>query len=401
MSEAEHGQSRAYRAVPDSMLEVGAEVPQTIYDPYERILLRSGQPLKSERHRRLLREIGRVRDDAAAEPAAGADAAAAPATVDPLERMERCLRGIRRVHTALLEEARYDFLPGLQRTLALLGDLVDRDGDAALGAAKLVRGASRHLHPLHCAVITDLVARAAGWPGRQRHAAVGAALTANLGMLELQDELEQQLTPLTETQRYHLHQHPLRGTERLQRAGLEDPVWLRAVEQHHERLDGSGYPHGASGDAISEEACLVMLSDVYTALISPRAHREAREVHRALRELYEMAGSVYPEAYTHLLINTIGIFPPGTPVRLSSGERALSVRRSPSHSARPAVYVYAGPEGLVEAPYTRDLAAEGLEVETVLRRLPQELPFELQQAWGYPARTARSEPSGASQGRAT
>ena len=65
------------------------------------------------------------------------------------------------------------------------------------------------------------------------------------------------------------------------------------VHQHHERLDGSGYPQGISGDAIRLEARIIGVADAFDAMTSDRPYRKALDVTTAIRELREHAGSQF------------------------------------------------------------------------------------------------------------
>ena len=101
--------------------------------------------------------------------------------------------------------------------------------------------------------------------------------------------LNRQTGALTEDQRLMIDTHPLAGVELLQAAGVDDEVWLEAVLQHHERLDGSGYPSGLEGDAISPGARMLAIVDIYSAMVRPRAYREAIHARHALRSLFSLA----------------------------------------------------------------------------------------------------------------
>ena len=107
--------------------------------------------------------------------------------------------------------------------------------------------------------------------------------------------------------------------------GVRDEDWLRAVEQHHERPDGNGYPLGRSD--IDEKARLLRLADSYCAKLSPRATRPALTPDRAGRELF-LREATNPMA--HALIKELGIYPPGSYVRLASGETGVVLRRGPT-----------------------------------------------------------------------
>jgi HD-GYP domain-containing protein (c-di-GMP phosphodiesterase class II) len=177
-------------------------------------------------------------------------------------------------------------------------------------------------HSLHTAIVTRLVAERLGWDEAAMVSTFKAALTMNLSMMELQGELATSGHAPTLEQRNVILQHPTQSRAMLEAGGVRDEDWLRAVEQHHERPDGNGYPLGR-GD-IDEKARLLRLADSYCAKLSPRATRPALTPDRAGRELF-LREATNPMA--HALIKELGIYPPGSYVRLASGETGIVLRR--------------------------------------------------------------------------
>ena len=124
------------------------------------------------------------------------------------------------------------------------------------------------------------------------------------------------------------------------------------------------------------------------AMVSPRVHREARAIRTALRELFDDAGGVFHSTYTELLIKTVGIFPPGTLVGLSTGETGIVTRRS-SRRTRPVVYVLLRADGMRRSrPLRYDLSATDLEITSVYRLEDVPVFFSFREAWGYEPATA-------------
>ncbi|ABM61167.1 HD-GYP domain-containing protein [Halorhodospira halophila] len=372
-------------------LVVGRPVPYSIYDTYDRLLLRSGRILKSDAQRQMLLEAGRTRAasfrDEVVVTGDGSPSwenHSGELKFDPFVSFYHCATSLRKVHHAI-DLGRRDFLPRLEGMISQLGNLIDRDADAALAAAHINREfPNLVLHPIRKAVVADLLARSASLDGGQRRAVVGASLTGNLSMLALQEQLDQQEGALSDDQRREIHGHPERSVAVLAAAGLEDQQWLRAVREHHERMDGSGYPQGLTQGQIGTEAAVVMLADVYMAMVTPRAHRPAHVIRDALRELYEDAGRRFDATLTRLLIRELGIFPPGTLVGLNTGETAVVTRRGPSSMA-PQVFLLRRPDGSIFIrPRFRALAEEeGVEIRSVYRQEELRVLYSPHMAWGY------------------
>lgn len=184
-------------------------------------------------------------------------------------------------------------------------------------------------HVLQAAVTALLLARELGLTPASERTLARAALTMNLASLPLQDALARGLTAPAAAQRARLRLHPWHAAEVLAQRGVNDAAWLLAVSQHHENLDGSGYPFGIRGSAITPEARILRVADVWCALLGQRYSRTARDPRQALRLLFRRERRRLDPACLLALRRVVGYFPPGTLVRLANRETALVTRRFP------------------------------------------------------------------------
>ena len=127
--------------------------------------------------------------------------------------------------------------------------------------------------------------------GRLRALATGA-LVHDVGKLSVPDAVLRKPGPLTDEEFELVKGHPEWGEKMLADLGFTEEI-LQLVRDHHERLDGSGYPNGASGSLISLDARILAVCDVYDALISHRAYREAWPHQRAIALLREESGTTF------------------------------------------------------------------------------------------------------------
>lgn len=225
-------------------------------------------------------------------------------------------------------------------------------------------------HSIHAATACHAAARLLGWSPTEQRRAFQAALTMNVGMLDLQARLASQVSPLTAKQREVINEHPLRSAEMLAEAGIDDEDWLAAIRQHHELPDGKGYPRGLK--EVAPLAELLRFADVYTARLSSRANRPAMSAMQAGRELHQMAAA---SPLAAALIKSFGIFPPGSIVRLASGEMGLVVRNGDkAHCPQVATLTDAMGEPRM-SPLLRDCAREAYAIAALLP--VQSLPMRL------------------------
>lgn len=176
---------------------------------------------------------------------------------------------------------------------------------------------------LAAAALTELLGPLAGLPAAQQVPLRQAALTMNLAMARLQDELALQKAPPAEHQRASIAEHPTQGHQRLQALGVQDTGWLDLVLHHHETPDGKGYPGGLQVDSLPLQ--MLRLADRFVARISPRRSRTSLSARQAVRAHYlELRDN--PSQLGHLLVRRLGLYLPGSYVKLRNDEVAVVVR---------------------------------------------------------------------------
>ena len=213
-------------------------------------------------------------------------------------------------------------------------------------------------HSVHTAITAFLVAQRLGWADTDAQRLFKVGLTMNMSMLELQAI---QATPVTPEQRAAIRAHPERSVRMLEISGVDDGDWLRAVAQHHEKPDGSGYP----GDAteISDLALLVHRADIYTAKLSPRNGRDAMAADKAGRAMF-MQDPGHP--MTAALVKEFGVYPPGAFVKLQSGEVGVVLKRGPTVTTPVVAVLSNASGGNLSEPIRRDTARPGYAISGVV-----------------------------------
>jgi cyclic di-GMP phosphodiesterase len=168
--------------------------------------------------------------------------------------------------------------------------------------------------------------------------AVGCAM-CDVGMTELSAELLQAPQALTEQQRRIINSHPIFGAEMVTEFGEVDFEILAIIENHHERMDGSGYPRGIEGASIPLLARIAGLADTYDAMITPRPYACSRTSHEAAQELIDCKGTLFQDSLVEQFVQAIGLFPTGCLVELNTGEVAIVIRQNNTRRLKPEVVV--------------------------------------------------------------
>jgi hypothetical protein len=158
-------------------------------------------------------------------------------------------------------------------------------------------------------------------------------------------------------QQPHYESHPRLSAELLRDWAVPFPALVETVLQHHEREQGQGFPQRLQGPAITQDAKIAGLVDTYTALTAPPPGRPRLKPHEAIRDLVRSKHEWFAPSVIKALLSEISVFPPGTRVRLNSGEvgRVIGINRN--HPLRPRVEVVSDSRGQVLAtPRVVDLA---------------------------------------------
>ena len=147
------------------------------------------------------------------------------------------------------------------------------------------------------------------------------------------------------------------------------------IAQHHERIDGSGYPKGLKGSEIGIYGKMAAISDSFAALITPRAYANASAPQDALMNLYEWSGTSFHEPMVEQFVQAIGVFPVGSMIELTSGEVGVVVAHNRIRRLEPKVLVLSNPDkSPLAQPLERDLFKEGKAKGSKPLRITRGLP---------------------------
>lgn len=255
----------------------------------------------------------------------------------------------------MLRETREEgFLPRLDKLQKELDRHLLRNPDGTLFAVIHLAGSEIHrysaTHAMLVCVICSLAARdVLKWPPDQVSAMCSAALTMNIGMTDLQDRLALQKAPPTAEQLRLVDNHAPRSVDLLQHMGVSNALWLEAVLQHRSNAPGPL----ASRPAGERLARLILRADMFAARMSPRASRLPETPGAAMQACYFDENRKVDEAGA-ALIKAVGIYSPGTFVKLNSNEIAVVIKRG-LNTTMPRVAVLINRQGMPTGePIVRD-----------------------------------------------
>jgi HD-GYP domain-containing protein (c-di-GMP phosphodiesterase class II) len=136
-----------------------------------------------------------------------------------------------------------------------------------------------------------------------------------------------------------MKQHVVFSREILMKTPGIHPLTVDVAAQHHERIDGSGYPEGLMGCDICREGKMVAITDIYDAITADRCYHKGLPPTVALKKLLEWSGTHLEAKLVHTFIRSMGIYPVGSLVMMESGRLAVVMESSEKDQTRPIVKV--------------------------------------------------------------
>lgn len=294
------------RAVAEALCEIPAELKSN-----------KNTPLAQE-----MREAARAHDASIAAVRLAMEAAASGAPVDA----KACLDAARGIAASVM-----------------------RNRDALVCLTRLHDGGGYHIR--HCAGVSALSAAFGDYLGLDRGQVADLALAGllhDIGKALAPRELLEKPGKLSPEEFALLKRHPVEGCTLVSGASgvvgapggstLPGHV-LRAIAEHHERHDGSGYPRGLKGSEQSLFGRILAIADVFDALTQDRPYKKRLLPDKAMSVMFALRGRDYEPALLERFIKAVGVYPTGSLVRLSSGEHAVVGESNPHTPLRPKVTV--------------------------------------------------------------
>lgn len=206
-------------------------------------------------------------------------------------------------------------------------------------------------HSLNCSIYSALLARCLGFTIPQIKIITCGALLHDMGKIEITKQILNKPGKLTDDEFAVMKQHPTLGFNLLTKKRLElSSLVAHMAWQHHEKIDGSGYPRGLQGDQILSYARLLSITDVYDAITAHRPYRKAMKPEDAYNVILSGLGTSFDEDFGRIFLSKIALYTPGTEVLLNTGEQAIVVSVPPNDPQRPIIRLISYPDGTPYIP---------------------------------------------------
>ena len=287
---------------------------------------------------------------------------------DCIKTFNAILKGVLVGDAKSLEDA-VDFV----RRLA--GYFLD-DRESTLHLMNVVdKGEATYSHPMNVAVLSMIVGKEAGLSEEEMTILGLGALFHDIGKERIPKKILKKRGELTRPEQELVEQHSAFGAGLLADLDRFPRAVARVVAQHHERMDGSGYPERLKDDEIDRLARIVAIADAYDNHCNHADPLESLTPYLALSYMFGQQKHLFDVEILALFIRCLGVYPPGTVVELSNGEVGMVMAVNPRNQLNPSVMLY-DPDVPKKEALIVDLADEpDLRVEKSIRlaQLPSEV----------------------------
>lgn len=228
---------------------------------------------------------------------------------------------------------------------------------------------SAYTHALQVAVLLVSFGRELGFSREELTQLGQVGLLLDVGKMRVDQAILAKRGNLTADEFEQVKQHVQHGLDIIRPSGLAHVDVIAGVAQHHERLNGTGYPNALKDGEIGPFGQMAGIVDVFCALTSQRPYGEPSSSYDAMRQLQGWSGSHFNSGLVEQFIQAIGIFPVGTLVELSTGEIAVVLDQNRARRLKPKVLILSDPDKTpLKIPITLDLLYGG-------GSLPEQRPY--------------------------
>ncbi|MFN7426086.1 MAG: HD-GYP domain-containing protein [bacterium] len=304
-----------------------------------------------------------------------------------LERAARICENARSAMISMFSEARMGEAIDSAGALELVDEInasVERNPGALISLARLKTVDDyTFMHSIAVCGLMLSLGRQLGLEARQLRDAGLAGLLHDLGKAVVPASVLNKPGKLTDAEFDLVKKHPQLGHAILIEAGTVGEIALDVCLHHHERVDGTGYPHGLEGSAISLYAKMGTVCDIYDAITSNRPYKTGWNPAESIRQMAGWSKGHFDERVFHAFVKSVGIYPVGSLVRMASGRLGVVTEQNEGGLTTPRVKLFfsIGADARIP-PEIIDLSHKGMVDRIIGREDPEKWDFrDLDTMW--------------------
>jgi putative nucleotidyltransferase with HDIG domain len=257
----------------------------------------------------------------------------------------RALQTIRKV----FQETRLGKVPSVSEVQRTVEDLVGGilKGKHSLMALTMIKSYDEYLfnHSVNVGILSMALGESLELDGTALRELGLGALLHDLGKINVPESIIRAPRKLTDEEFEIIKRHPEDGVKILEQMGVHSEIALRVTKEHHIDFDGRGYPRLGPDEQPHAYSMIVHVADTYDAMTTVRPYDGPADPNQAISRMKKLAGTTFNPLTLDSFVEMLGIYPPGTSVRLTTGEIAVVTRPGGDDTSRPWVRIVQDREG--------------------------------------------------------
>ncbi|ERI89426.1 HD domain protein [Clostridiales bacterium oral taxon 876 str. F0540] len=373
------------RLVPIECVRDGSYLAKTIYDNDGRVLLREGVKLNDVFIRRikLIKVFSVYINDEYSDN-----------IIEDVIKPELRQKAIKTIKDTFVSFEKYtlyksgkslsagkesDFIKERQKYFQSIGDIADNILDEILSQKNVLinvvdiknMDSYTYQHSVNVAVLSLIIGLQLQLNKYELYSLCMGALMHDIGKVFIPKEIILKYDKLTEKEFNIVMEHPQKGYDYLKGSSDISATSRIIALQHHERINGQGYPEGRKGSEINKLAKIVAIADVYDALTSDRPHRRALSPNEALEFIMASGDTLFDYDMVLAFSKAVVPYPEGTLIVLTNGDIAVVEKNRPNFPLRPLIRIVRANDG-THKNITVDLMENlGIVIEGVQYDIPE------------------------------
>jgi putative nucleotidyltransferase with HDIG domain len=289
--------------------------------------------------------------------------------------------------TAMFNDARMGRAVDLSVSAMVIDDISESIARNTTALVSLVRLKNQndytYMHSVAVAALMIALARQLKLGAAEVREAGAAGLLHDIGKMAVPSAILNKPGKLSDDEFNTVKRHPQAGYELLKQAGEVGEIAMDVCLHHHEKMDGSGYPHRLKGEQISLYARMGAICDVYDAITSDRPYKQGWPAAESIRKMSSWCGTHFDPQLFQAFVKSVGIYPAGTLVRLTSGRLGVVIEQGEASLLTPRVRTFFSTRSNTHlAPVVVDLGLPGEREQIVRTEDPAQWNFiDLRRYW--------------------
>ncbi len=243
------------------------------------------------------------------------------------------------IFTKVVEDGKIEYSKVEERAKTLSKNIMDNYGDYIVPVMAILKNLDEYTytHEVNVAILSTLMGIELGLKEETMHTLATSALIHDVGKLMVPQEILNARRKLSNLEFTEVKKHVVYGKQICEESGLKDRAILAGIEEHHEKMDGTGYMRGLKNGSIDLFARIIAVADIYDALTSERPYKPGWTPYKAFSFILSIAGKHLDPRVVNGLIKVMGMYPAGTRLLLSNGREVVVVGIKRGYYTRPLV----------------------------------------------------------------